>query len=626
MVKQQLIFGIAYQIPLAFTEQQIKERFMALLAPLIKILYHSPHVQVALYISGHQLWWIEHRHPEYITVLKEMVDRKQIEILGGGYYDPLPSLIPRSDSIGQIEMSTTYIRKLFRKRSNGIWFYDQIWALSYPLIFYSCNMQYTFLKDSALLEPSIALSSNPVITEYEGRTVTVFLTNSQIFTLWQSGRPRRVINALKEMHATTSATPIVLFDVADPMLPFSRYERLFSLLRSNSSWLESVLPRRVWQSKARRPRGYFFSQAADLLRNSLIRHPRRLLIYAKMQYVHILVNQIRGDKYRKKSAQEFLWQSQNCFPYVKEERNDNSAFLFIRKAYSYLIEAEHYSHEPGVFTTSIQSVDCDFDGIEEYLFHGKHINAYLHRLGGSIFELDFFPSRWNWIDSAHEFNENSNSKYFTKQRASSPLITNAFVDYIMPIQSRVQGLDNTLTREPQVSCQLYEVEKVNREHGSVELRAQWYVETPENVIEIIKVYHFDSSSIQVDYQLVNRCNIALRCSFASQIGLTPSLKSDDDIGLRGWDVGGRSFQIGKKSAIGRFPNVVRVETAVPSYKHAAEIECSGSDELWYQYAMRYNRYSFIPRWHLNLGPNDTRSLRLSLGFTRLKGGANSKGG
>ncbi len=625
-MKQQLIFGIAYQIPLAFTEQQIKERFMALLAPLIKMLYHSPHVQVALYISGHQLWWIEHRHPEYITVLKEMVDRKQIEMLGGGFYDPIPSLIPRSDSIGQIEMSTAYIRKLFRKRSNGIWLYDQIWDPTYPLFFFSCNMQYTFLKDSSLLEPSIALRSNPVITEYEGRTVTIFLTNSQIFTLWQSGRPRRVINALREMHATNSVAPITLFDVADPVLPFSRYERLFSLLQSNSSWLESVLPRKVWQSSERRPRGYFFSKSADLLRNSLIRHPRHLLMYAKMQHVHILVNLIRGDKYRKKSAQEILWQSQNCFSYVNEEHKDNLSLLSIRKAYSYLIEAEHHSHAPGVFATSIQCVDCDFDGIKEYLFHGKHINAYLHRLGGSIFELDFFPSRWNWIDGAHEFDGQFNPEHLTKQMAESSLIANAFVDYIMPIRSRVQNFDNIIAREAQLSGQLYEEIKVNREHASVELRAQWYVEAPENAIEIIKIYHFDSSSIQVDYQLVNRCNIALRCSFASQIGLTPSLKSDDSIELRGQSVKGHSFQIGKKSTVGRFPNVVRVEMTVPSYKHAAEIECSGSDELWYQYAVRYHRYSFIPRWHLHLGPNDTRSLRVSLGITRLKGSANSKGG
>ncbi|HNR81663.1 MAG TPA: hypothetical protein PKK37_04460, partial [Candidatus Pacearchaeota archaeon] len=53
-----------------------------------------------LYYSGIVLQWIEENHPEFILLLEEMSGRRQIELLGGGYYSPLFPILQLSDKVG----------------------------------------------------------------------------------------------------------------------------------------------------------------------------------------------------------------------------------------------------------------------------------------------------------------------------------------------------------------------------------------------------------------------------------------------------------------------------------------------------------------------------------------------
>jgi alpha-amylase/alpha-mannosidase (GH57 family) len=84
--------------------------------PMLKVLYAHPSVKFVGYFSGSLLEWIEETHSEFIDVMVEMVKRRQLEIIGGGYYAPVYSLIPKPDRIGQIEQLTTYLRRNFGRR------------------------------------------------------------------------------------------------------------------------------------------------------------------------------------------------------------------------------------------------------------------------------------------------------------------------------------------------------------------------------------------------------------------------------------------------------------------------------------------------------------------------------
>ncbi len=107
-----------------------------------------------------------------------------------------------------------------------------------------------------------------------------------------------------------------------------------------------------------------------------------------MIHIQTLINQIRGDKYKKKSAQESLWAGQNFNLFNIINHNDSDAVERIKlrkKAYKYLIEAELSTRQQGVFIPSLIKTDFDLDGVEEYMFQGDEYNIYLHVDGASVF-------------------------------------------------------------------------------------------------------------------------------------------------------------------------------------------------------------------------------------------------
>jgi alpha-amylase/alpha-mannosidase (GH57 family) len=87
-------------------------------APLLELLKDYPDLPMVLHTSGSLLEWLVANHPEYIERVREFAERGQLEILGGPFYEPIMSCIPRRDRIGQISMYTEYLERHFGTRNN----------------------------------------------------------------------------------------------------------------------------------------------------------------------------------------------------------------------------------------------------------------------------------------------------------------------------------------------------------------------------------------------------------------------------------------------------------------------------------------------------------------------------
>ena len=141
--------------------------------PLISSLYNMPDFLFTLSMSGTLIEWMERNHAEFFMILNEMVARKQIDILGGGYYSPFFPLIPPADRVGQIELLTTTLRKYFGKRPRGAWITASAWEPSMIPSLNSCGIEYVLL-DKIMIETSGFPDVNgfaPVTLEDNGKTV-----------------------------------------------------------------------------------------------------------------------------------------------------------------------------------------------------------------------------------------------------------------------------------------------------------------------------------------------------------------------------------------------------------------------------------------------------------------------
>ena len=94
--------------------------------PLIDSIYKEPELKATLHFSGNLLDWFIENKPDFITKIKEMAERGQIEIIGGGYYEPIYAIIPHRDKIAQMKKLSDLIHEEFGLEVNGAWLSERL--------------------------------------------------------------------------------------------------------------------------------------------------------------------------------------------------------------------------------------------------------------------------------------------------------------------------------------------------------------------------------------------------------------------------------------------------------------------------------------------------------------------
>lgn len=534
MQKCHCIIGTYNHIPEGAEESAFEETYQVSWRPYLSALYRFPDISSVLHYSGTALTWLEARHPEFLMLLEEMAARKQIELLGGGFFAPILPLISGQDRVGQIEMLTTYIRKAFGKRPRGCWIQDYAWEPGLVSSLQACGFDYTLLPVS-FFQMAGAASGLPALTEDQGRSLYVF----PVFDALDSFNTLRPFDeALEELRSREEAMPLLtllypgeaakeLWENSGLESPDVLFERSFAAIQKESLVLETTTPGKFLKHSNRYERAYFPTGASKVLmrrsdpwpksspspetpepalcgspKRLLLRHEESLALYSKMQYVRILVGQLRGDKSRKKSAQEELWRGQ-CGDAYWPSLNGGLLRLPIRAAaYSALIEAEKTTRQRGGFSPGVIMADVDFDGEKEILFQGSDFNAYVHLRGGTLFELDSLKTLTNYVNV---FSTEGGTRLGDSQRR-------CFYDCFSSPGHFGPDLGN-------YSDALYQLEDSDRpahlavltREGTVDLEGR------KRAIGIRKKFAFRKIAMSVIYELSNRENDPLSFRFCTRL-------------------------------------------------------------------------------------------------------------
>ena len=433
MQKSHVIIGAYNHVPEGAEESFFEETYQICWRPFLSSLYRFPEVVAALHYSGSVLRWLEARHPEFLMLLEEMAARKQIELLGGGFFAPLLPLVAGPDRLGQIELLTTYIRKAFGRRPRGSWIQEYAWEPGLASALQTCGFDYTFLPERHFRLAGAGLGL-PSVTEDQGRSVTVFPVFDALESFESLLPPDQAIERVREREGELPLVTVFypdraargLWEASGLESPDVLYERSFAALQREGLPYETTTPGRFLKTSRRLARAYFPGCASELLmrrslpdlaaacagearglepssdsgspRRLLLRYEESMDLYAKMQYVRLLVGQLRGDKSRKKTAQEELWKGQCGEAYWYGPSGGLLRLPVRASAYAALIEAEKTTRQRGSFAPGVIFADIDFDGEKEILYQGGDYNAYVHLRGGLLFELDSLKTRRNYAN------------------------------------------------------------------------------------------------------------------------------------------------------------------------------------------------------------------------------------
>ena len=121
MNKIHLSLAIHNHQPVGNFDFVFEEAYTKAYEPMIALLEKHPGVRLALHYSGPLRDWVKAHQPEFLQRVRTLVGRNQIEILSGGYYEPVLSALPDADKLGQIAKLTDAIQTDFAYKPIGLW-------------------------------------------------------------------------------------------------------------------------------------------------------------------------------------------------------------------------------------------------------------------------------------------------------------------------------------------------------------------------------------------------------------------------------------------------------------------------------------------------------------------------
>jgi len=149
---------------------------------------------IALHTSGPLMEWLDQRKPEYIERLANLVAARRLEIIGGPFYEPILTMIPSRDRVGQIAAYTDWLQTRLGARVQGMWMPERVWEQSLTADLVTAGMKYTVLddfhfKNAGLTEDQL---HGFYLTEDDGRVLSIF----------PGSEPLRYTIPFQEPHAT----------------------------------------------------------------------------------------------------------------------------------------------------------------------------------------------------------------------------------------------------------------------------------------------------------------------------------------------------------------------------------------------------------------------------------------
>jgi 4-alpha-glucanotransferase len=144
--------------------------------PFLQCLLRHPGIRLGLHYSGPLLEWCEQHHPEFFHQLQELTSRSQVELVGGGFYEPILISIPPEDQARQILLMRDYLREKFGREPEGAWLAERVWEPHVPSALASAGVRYTLVDDVHFLAAGFELDQlhGDYVAEDRGQTVRVF--------------------------------------------------------------------------------------------------------------------------------------------------------------------------------------------------------------------------------------------------------------------------------------------------------------------------------------------------------------------------------------------------------------------------------------------------------------------
>ncbi|MGA2090003.1 MAG: alpha-amylase/4-alpha-glucanotransferase domain-containing protein [Endomicrobiales bacterium] len=176
MNKVYFILGIHNHQPVGNFPEVLEMAYQQSYLPFLTAMERHPSLKWSLHASG-ILWdFFRQEHPDYVDKVTAMAAAGRLELISGGYYEPIMSVIPDRDKKGQIRKMTTFLSTTFGKTPRGMWLAERVWepGLVKPLA--EAGVTYTVVDDAHFAAAGMDVESlrGYYVTEDQGVKLNIF--------------------------------------------------------------------------------------------------------------------------------------------------------------------------------------------------------------------------------------------------------------------------------------------------------------------------------------------------------------------------------------------------------------------------------------------------------------------
>jgi alpha-amylase len=236
--------------PVGNFDHIIQQAFEDSYNPFLEVFSRYESLKMSLHISGSLMEWLAANQPAYIDRLAELVDREQIEIIGGAFFEPILAMIPGRDRIGQIRSYTRWLQNRLGATVRGMWIPERVWEQSLTGDLVDAGIEYTVLDDFHFKAAGLNDSqlTGHLITEDEGRSLSVFPGSERLRYLIPFADPEQTVEYLANMAESHPHAIAVFGDDGEkfgtwPETKKHVYDegwlvRFFDTLTRNQDWIQ----------------------------------------------------------------------------------------------------------------------------------------------------------------------------------------------------------------------------------------------------------------------------------------------------------------------------------------------------------------------------------------------------
>jgi 4-alpha-glucanotransferase len=254
LAKFNLVLLIHAHQPVGNFDEVMERTYERSYLPFVECLARHPRVRLGLHYTGSLLEWLAEKHPEYMQRIGALVTRGQVEIAGGGFYEPILIAIPYEDRIEQIRRLSDFVESHFGKRPTGAWLAERVWEPQLPQALAEAGVDYTLVDDSHFLTAGREIPElfGYYVAEECGKTVKVIPGLQELRYLLPFGS---VEDSIAFLRRSANDHPGGMASMGDDMEKFGAWphtydhcfrdgwlDRFFSAIEVNFEWLEMMPP------------------------------------------------------------------------------------------------------------------------------------------------------------------------------------------------------------------------------------------------------------------------------------------------------------------------------------------------------------------------------------------------